>query len=166
MRKKGKFDQTYANFPVTLNETYKRHDFQRYGYLAGIGISITKSAKDPVRIIKFLDFLASDEGQVLLNWGIEGKHYKVENGKRVIPEDILKRKVNDNWNFKKTTGIDMYRIGPSYGDGVKDPTGNYYTTVFPEQIEKEYTQADKETLAAYKIKKFKDLWPSEEGIPG
>lgn len=165
LRKEGKFDQTYANFPVTLNETYKRHDFQSYGYLAGIGISITKSAKDPVRIIKFLDFLASDEGQVLLNWGIEGKHYKVENGKRVIPEDILNRKVNDNWNFRKTTGIDMYRFGPSYGDGVKDPTGNYYTTVFPEQIEKEYTQADRETLAAYNIRSYKDLWPSEEEFP-
>ncbi|MBD2871031.1 ABC transporter substrate-binding protein [Paenibacillus arenilitoris] len=165
LRKEGKFDQTYANFPVTLNETYKRHDFQSYGYLAGIGISITKSAKDPVRIIKFLDFLASDEGQVLLNWGIEDKHYKVENGKRIIPEDILNRRVNDNWNFRKTTGIDMYRFGPSYGDGVKDPTGNYYTTVFPEQIEKEYTQADRETLAAYHIKSYKDLWPSEEEFP-
>ncbi|MGO4274666.1 extracellular solute-binding protein, partial [Paenibacillus sp. TAF58] len=84
LKKDGKFDQTYTHFPVTLNETYKRYDFQDTGYLAGTGISITKSAKDPVRIIKFLDFLASDEGQVLVNWGIEGKHYKVENGKRVI----------------------------------------------------------------------------------
>nr|WP_162262834.1 hypothetical protein [Paenibacillus sp. Soil787] len=46
-----------------------------------------------------------------------------------------KMKVNDRKNFVKTIGIDMYRMGPSYGDGVKDPTGNYYTTVFPEQIE-------------------------------
>ncbi|WP_255570209.1 ABC transporter substrate-binding protein [Cohnella sp. CFH 77786] len=165
LRKDGKFDQTYAHFPVTLNETYKRHDFQSTGYMAGTGISITKSAKDPARVIKFLDFLASDEGQVLVNWGIEGKHYKVENGKRVIPDDLLKMKINDNQNFRKTTGVDMYRIGPSYGDGVKDPTGNYYTTVFPEQIEKEYTQADRETLAAYHIKSFRELWPSEEEFP-
>ncbi|RAR42356.1 ABC transporter substrate-binding protein [Paenibacillus sp. MDMC362] len=165
LKKEGKFDQTYAHFPVTLNETYKRYDYQSPGYLAGTGISITKSARDPVRIIQFLDFLASDEGQVLTNWGIEGKHYKVENGKRVIPEDILIRKVNDNWNFRETTGVDMYRFGPSYGDGVKDPTGNYYTTVFPEQIEKEYTQADRETLAAYNIKSYRDLWPNEEEFP-
>lgn len=165
LKKEGKYDQTYANFPVTLDESYKRLDFQDAGYLSGTGISITKSAKDPVRIIKFLDFLASDEGQVLLNWGIEGKHYKVENGKRVIPDDILAMMVNDNRNFRKTTGIDMYRFGPSYGDGVKDPTGNYYTTVFPEQIEKEYTQADRETLAAYNIKGYKDLWPSKKEFP-
>ncbi|RIX59690.1 extracellular solute-binding protein [Paenibacillus nanensis] len=165
LRKEGKFDQTYAHFPVTMDESYKRYDFQSPGYLAGTGISITTSAKDPVRVIKFLDFLASDEGQVLINWGIEGKHYKVENGKRVIPEDILNWKVNDNWNFRKTTGVDMYRFGPSYGDGVKDQTGNYYTTVFPEQIEKEYTQADRETLAAYNIKSYKDLWPAKEEFP-
>ncbi|MDQ0116763.1 putative aldouronate transport system substrate-binding protein [Paenibacillus harenae] len=152
LKREGKYDQTYAHFPVTLNESYKRLDFQDTGYLAGTGISITKSAKYPVRIIKFMDFLASDEGQVLVNWGIEGKHYKVENGKRVIPDDILAMKVNDTLNFRKTTGIDMYRLGPSYGNGVKDPTGNYYTTIFPEQIEKEYTQADRETLAAYNIK--------------
>ncbi|TYP77492.1 ABC transporter substrate-binding protein [Paenibacillus methanolicus] len=165
LKKEGKIDQTYAHFPVTLNESFKRHDFQSTGYLAGIGISITKSAKDPVRVIQFLDYLASDEGQILINWGIEGKHYKVENGKRVIPEDISKMKVKDNWNFRKTTGVDMYRFGPSYGDGVKDPTGNYYTPVFPEQIEKEYTQADRETLAAYKVKSYKDLWPSEKQFP-
>ncbi|MGF7030870.1 putative aldouronate transport system substrate-binding protein [Paenibacillus mucilaginosus] len=165
LKKEGKIDQTYAHFPVTLNESFKRHDFQSTGYLAGIGISITKSAKDPVRVIKFLDFLASDEGQVLVNWGIEGKHYKVENGKRIIPDDILNMKVNDSRNFRKTTGVDMYRMGPSYGDGVKDPTGNYYTTDFPEQIEKEYTQADRETLAAYNIKSYKDLWPSEKEFP-
>ncbi|UUZ80368.1 ABC transporter substrate-binding protein [Paenibacillus sp. P26] len=166
LKKDGKFNQTYAHFPVTLNESYKRSDFQDAGYLAGIGISITKSAKDPVRVIKFLDYLASDEGQVLLNWGIEGKHYKVENGKRFILDDILKMKVNDNKAFRQTTGIGMYLgIGPGYGDGVKDPTGNYYTTVFPEQIEKEYTKADKETLVAYKIKSFKDLWPAKEEFP-
>jgi putative aldouronate transport system substrate-binding protein len=165
LKKDGKFDQTYAHFPVTFNESYKRYDFQSSGLLTGMGLSITKDAKDPVRIIKFLDYLASDEGQVLINWGIEGKHYKVENGKRVIPDDILNMKVNDNEKFKKTTGVDMYRFGPGYGDGVKDPTGNYYTTVFPEQLEKEYTQADKDTLAAYNIKYYKDLWPSEDEFP-
>lgn len=165
LKKEGKYDQTYAPFPVTLNESYKSHAFQDTGYLAGTGISITKSAKDPVRIIKFLDFLASDEGQVLVNWGIEGKHYNVENGKRIIPDDLLGMKVNDNQTFRQMTGIDMYRFGPNYGDGVKDPTGNYYTTVFPEQIEKEYTQADRETLAAYHIKTYKDLWPSKEEFP-
>ena len=67
-----------------------------------------------------------------------------------------KMKVNDRKNFVKTIGItSMYRMGPSYGDGVKDPTGNDYTTASSRNKSKEYSQTDKETLAAYKIKKSK-----------
>ncbi|WP_166240282.1 ABC transporter substrate-binding protein [Paenibacillus turpanensis] len=165
LKKEGKFDQTYARLPVTLNESYKDHSFQETGYLAGWGIGITKSAKDPVRLIKFLDYLASDEGQVLLNWGIEGVHYKVENGKRVFLPEYQEMKTNDKNGFKKKTGIENYFIAPRYGDGVKDPSGNYYTTIFPEQVISEYTEADKETLKAYGKTVYKDFWPSEDEFP-
>ncbi|MFD1178604.1 ABC transporter substrate-binding protein [Paenibacillus puldeungensis] len=161
----GKDDYTYGHFSVTLNEQYKDHTMQSFG-VDGYGISITTACNDPVRAIKFIDWLSSDEGQVLRSWGIEGKHYKVENGKRVIPEEILDKKVNDAANFSKKTGIDMYSVfGVRYGDGVKDSTGNYYTTKFPEQIIASYSNAEKETLAAYKAKTWKDLFPSEKDFP-
>ncbi|MGW8820853.1 hypothetical protein ACWGNU_01950 [Paenibacillus lautus] len=35
-----------------------------------------------------LDYLASEEGRILLNWGSEGEHYDVADGKRIIPEDV------------------------------------------------------------------------------
>lgn len=161
----GKYEYTYAHFPVTLSEEYKDHAMQSFG-VDGYGISITTACKDPVRAIKFMDWLASDEGQVLRNWGIEGKHYHVENGVRIIPEDVLDRKVNDASTFTKETGIDLYSIfGPRYGDGVKDATGSYYTTNFPEQIIASYSAAEKETLAAYNAATWKDLFPSEEELP-
>lgn len=161
----GKHEYTYAHFPVTLSEEYKDHAMQSFG-VDGYGISITTACKDPVRAIKFIDWLASDEGQVLRNWGIEGKHYNVENGVRVIPADVLDKKVNDSSTFTKETGIDLYTIfGPRYGDGVKDATGNYYTTNFPEQIIASYSEVEKETLAAYNATTWKDLFPSEEELP-
>lgn len=161
----GKHEYTYAHFPVTLSEEYKDHAMQSFG-VDGYGISITTACKNPVRAIKFIDWLASDEGQVLRNWGIEGKHYNVEDGVRVIPEDVLDRKVNDTNNFAKETGIDLYTIfGPRYGDGVKDATGNYYTTNFPEQIIASYSEVEKETLTAYNATTWKDLFPSEEELP-
>ncbi|WP_044479432.1 ABC transporter substrate-binding protein [Paenibacillus antibioticophila] len=157
----GKDEYTYAHFPVTLNEDYVDHSFQSAG-LDGSGIAITTACKDPVRLIKFLDWLASDEGQVLMNWGIEGKHYNVENGVRVVPQEIQDRKVNDANNFNKESGISLYRaFTVYYGDGVKDPSGNYYTTNFPEQIVAGYTEAEKETLAAYGATTWKDLFPQE-----
>lgn len=34
------------------------------------GVTISRSNKDPVRTMKLLDFLASEEGQYLLMWGL------------------------------------------------------------------------------------------------
>ena len=153
---------TYAHFPVTTSKDVLDHSYAPTGFMAGYGIGITTSCKDPVRAIQFLDWMASDEGQVLRNWGIEGKQYRMENGKRVIPDEIQKQKNEDNANFTKTSGVGLYfTFGPHYGDGVKDPSDNYYTTSFPEQIQASYTKAEKETLKAYNITTWKDLFPKE-----
>lgn len=153
LKAEGKFDHAYGHYPVTLNEQFKDHSFQSTGFMAGYGISISKTCKDPVRAIKFLDYLASEEGQVLTYWGVEGMHYVVENGVRKIPQEINDQKINDSINFSKKTGIGFYNnIGPHYGDGVKDSTGNYITTNFPEQIEASYNDVEKEVLTGYGIK--------------
>ncbi|MNB67379.1 Lipoprotein LipO precursor [compost metagenome] len=166
LKSAGKNEYTYAHFPVTLSSEYKDHELQSAG-VDGAGISISKNCKDPVRAIQFLDWLASDEGQVLTNWGIEGKQYTVDaDGKRTIPADVLNKKVNDNSSFAKETGIGLYTaFAPHYGDGVKDSTGNYYTTNFPEQIVASYSDAEKKSLAAYKATTWKDLFPSEKDFP-
>jgi putative aldouronate transport system substrate-binding protein len=55
--------------------------------------------------------------------------------------------------------------GPHYGDGIKDPSGNYYTTNYPEMIAENYSQAEKESLQAYKARTWKDLFPNEKDFP-
>lgn len=166
LKTSGKDEYTYSHFPVTLSEEYVDHSFQPAG-VDGYGIAITTACKDPVRAIKFLDWLASDEGQILRNWGIEGKHYTVdENGKRTIPAEITNRRMNDTANFTKETGLGnpggLYiTMSARYGDGVKDSTGNYYTINFPEQIVELYSDAEKESLAAYGATTWKDLFPQE-----
>ncbi|MDP1511757.1 ABC transporter substrate-binding protein [Paenibacillus sp. CMAA1739] len=163
LKASGKADASYAHFPVTLSEEYKDHSFQDTGFASGYGVGITESCKDPVRAIKFLDYLASDEGQVLVNWGIEGKHYEIKDGKRVIPADVLDQKTNNTTSFNKSTGIDLYTLmSGHYGDGVKDPTGNYYTAKFPEQIIAAYSKPEKESLKAYGVKTWKELFPGKE----
>ncbi|CAM3563976.1 ABC transporter substrate-binding protein [Marinicrinis lubricantis] len=165
LKSEGKYEQAYARFPITLTEEYKDHALQSTGFMAGWGIGITTEAEDPVRAIKFLDWLASDEGQILNNWGIEGKHYTVEDGKRVIIPEVLDKKINDNTNFTKETGIGMYSISARYGDGVQDSTGNYYTTTFPEQVINNYNEVEKETLAAYGVERWIELWPQKDEFP-
>ncbi|MFC5701372.1 ABC transporter substrate-binding protein [Cohnella faecalis] len=166
LKEAGKFDQGYGHYPVTLDEKYKDTSFWPTGYNPSSGIAISKSNPDPIRTIKFLDYLASDEGQVLVNWGIEGKQYNVENGKRVIPKEVNDRKINDGINFQKETGIGSYvTMMARYGDSVKDPTGNYYTTNFPEQIVAGFNDVEKEVLKAYNATTWKDLFPKAEEFP-
>ncbi|AOZ93458.1 ABC transporter substrate-binding protein [Paenibacillus crassostreae] len=161
----GKDEYTYGHFPVTISEDILDHSFQDIGF-DGYGIGITTSCEDPVRAIKFLDWMASEEGQVLRNWGIEGKHYNVEDGVRVVPADVQDRKNNDNIAFTKESGIGLYFVfSGHYGDGVKDSTGNYYTTNFPEQIIANYSDVEKESLAAYNATTWKDLFPSKDEFP-
>lgn len=165
LKAEGKHDRAYGHYPVTLDETFKAANFQQNGFNGGWGVGITVDAKDPVRAIKFLDYLASEEGQILINWGIEGTHYNVVDGKRVIPADVLDMKNNDNTAFKQKTGIGNYNLSLRYGDGVKDATGNYYTTKNPEQILENYSPIEKEVLQGYGISYWKDLFPKEEDFP-
>lgn len=165
LKAQGKFLQTYGRFGVVTRRGIKPAYNQLTGFNGGWGIAITKSCRDPVRAMKFLDWMASDEAQILGEWGIEGRHYVVEGGKRVIPPAVMEAKTNDNINWIRTTGITNYRISLRYGDGVKDKTGNYYTTVFPEAILAGYSEAEKEALRAYQVTYWGDLLPKASEFP-
>lgn len=68
-------------------------------------IGITKANKDPERTMKFINFLASEEGQYLLMWGIEGKDWDMKDGKHVPRPETLQG-FKDDWSgFVKQTGI-------------------------------------------------------------
>jgi putative aldouronate transport system substrate-binding protein len=165
LKKEGKFDQMYGMYPITLNESFKNRNFQSAGYSAGWGVGISKSAKDPVRIIKFLDWLASDEAQILNNWGIEGVHHKVENGKRVIPKEEMQKRVSDP-NYSKQTGIGVYIYPfPQQGDGIKDPSGQTYSVKSEQQIIDSYTPVEKDVLAKYNAKMWQDIYPKASEFP-
>lgn len=159
LKKDGKFDMTYGRFGPVLKAGMVSAYNTPTGFRGSYGIGITKSCKDPVRVIKFLDWLASEEGQILINWGIKDKHYKVVGGKRVIPDAVKKMKDDDNNTFKRTTGIGNYFLSLRYGDGVKDSTGNYFTTTFPERIVDSYSAPEKAALKAYGKSLWGDLLP-------
>lgn len=51
--------------------------------------AISSTCKDPVAAIRFLDYMFSDEGRILLNFGIEGESYTMAHGEPVIMDMIL-----------------------------------------------------------------------------
>lgn len=54
-----------------------------------LSCAVSSTCKDPVAAIRFLDFMFSEEGRVLLNFGIEGESYEMVDGKPVIMDTIL-----------------------------------------------------------------------------
>ncbi|WP_338325815.1 extracellular solute-binding protein [Paenibacillus luteus] len=79
-----------------------------YGGRSSLGwdaITITKKNKNPERTMKFMNFLASEEGQYLLMWGVEGVHWDMKDGKRTPRPEVLEGFKNDFNNYAKSTGI-------------------------------------------------------------
>lgn len=68
------------------------------------GVGITVANEHPVETIKFLDFLASEEGQYLLMWGPEGLTWNMENGVHVPTQEALDAMTKDWAAFSKETG--------------------------------------------------------------
>ncbi|WP_018759761.1 ABC transporter substrate-binding protein [Paenibacillus terrigena] len=107
-------------------------DLTTYGPKSSLGwdgVTISKTNKDPVRTIKMLDFLASEEGQYLLMWGLEGKDWDMKDGKHVPRQEVLDAFTKD-WNeASKTTGIRkwtwMIKNGPGSDGTPYDLIGRY-----------------------------------------
>ena len=159
-----KEELTFAPLSITIDENCKDQTLKNYGYSGGNGIGISKTCKNKEKAFEFLDWLASDEAQVLLNWGIEGIHYKVENGRRILFPEVEKRKKTDN-NFANRTGISKYvSYFPQRGDGALDSYGNYYNTNSLENYIKNYNSAEKETLKAYGLSSWCDLFPAADEL--
>lgn len=59
-------------------------------HIAGYGGAITTACKYPVEVAKLCNYFYSSEGDLLLNWGLEGKTYTVENGKKKFTDLIMK----------------------------------------------------------------------------
>lgn len=159
LRKAGQFDKMYGRFGITTNASIKSAYNAPTGFRPGYGVGITKQCADPVAAIKLIDFMSSDEGQILQNWGIKGKHWTVVNGKRELLPGVQKLKESDPAKFQRTTGIGNYYLSVGYGPGVKDKAGLEYNVNGKSQILDTYTPADLAALKAYKATFWGDLLP-------
>lgn len=88
--------------------------------------SVPKTTKNPEEVVKFADFLASKEGKLLWQYGIEGKHYDMKDGKPMVKKEIMDMLENDP---KAAMQLNIWMGGAGSCWGV--PLGN--TDVAPEE---------------------------------
>ncbi|MDE7333924.1 MAG: extracellular solute-binding protein [Lachnospiraceae bacterium] len=156
----GKVDKTYCGIPLTMDAGTKAPSLMYQGLTTGQGVGITTACKDPVAAIKYLDFLCSDEGQVLVNWGIEGTNYFLDDeGHRYRTQEEIDES-NSNKDYKKNTGVGFHNYPfPCYGNGVLDASGSSYTTASAEAVMAEYDEEQKAGCEAWGVDLLVDIYP-------
>lgn len=167
LRKEGKFDRTYGAYPITVKEGEMNASFAGGRVLSSpaADLIVTTSCKSPERLMKFVEYFNSEEGQILANWGIEGQNYDIVNGKRVFKQSE-KDQILTNPDYSRTSGVGLLLGGfPSRPDGTKDSTGQYFTINSKEDVTKNYSVVEKKVLSAYKVETFADLFPSPDKFP-
>lgn len=85
-------------------------------------IAITNNCENLDAALAFVDYCASQEGQDLLLWGIEGEDYTIEDGVRTPVGDIVERFKADNTKMQEETGITRWTWFVKNGNHEDDGT--------------------------------------------
>lgn len=144
----GDYDKLYAKFPIMLNEGIEDQSNGFPPTNSSTNLAITSKAKNPERIIQLIDYLFTDEGQILMNWGIEGQHFDIVDGKRVRNADF-DAKIKADPTVGTSEGIQGPFNRFSYGNGAKLDDGDYATPITKDFVASSYDDRTKEVLAKY-----------------
>jgi len=170
LKSEGKYNRMYAHIPIYFDGVTEDRSHSLTPTGAGsFQWAITKTAKNPERIIQFIDYLFSDEGQILTHWGIEGVHYDVVDGKRVINKELEQNRINDpliNYaeGFYSPEGSQINWF--TLGNGAKLGDGDYATHLTKDSIVENYDEETKALLAAYNKQTWADFLPEAQYVPG
>jgi putative aldouronate transport system substrate-binding protein len=150
LRESGRGNRSFAGLPIVFDTNITPHYRNRPIPNLGRGFSISVKAKDPVRIMRFLNEYMSEEWQRTATWGIEGEDWQYDSNK--VPyrtqqqrEDTRNREWQyANWNIVM---IDTFpKWEGSYTDGYPTDLAS-----FPPEYEGTLRPEDRELFNAYGV---------------
>ncbi|HEY8443707.1 MAG TPA: extracellular solute-binding protein [Clostridia bacterium] len=125
------------------------------------GFSITLACKNPHAAMKLLNYLYSPEGNMLRIYGIEGKHYTLDENGKVIPnlEERAKEPSNRFMESKDQEGnikpFGKYRLGATFGEFIDwsefDEKGVIKAKIDPATLDYYYQDLIAEGMAKNKV---------------
>ena len=155
------WDSTYQGLPIIYSPEQAGKEVTEH-YLNGNvinvnrGFGISVNAKEPERLVQFMEKMLSDEWQKMVWWGVEGEDYYVENGRFLRTWDQIQNAANMVWrnsNSAYTLTNSMPKKQGEMDDGNKwDPL------VQPECYFLEMNDYDKAFLEAYGMKRPLDFF--------
>ena len=78
---------------------------------------LKKNIKYPEAAMKMINYLASEEGQYLMTWGIEGTNWNMEDGKHVPNDDLIEGFQTDFDKTQLDTGVRKWTWFVKNGNG-------------------------------------------------
>jgi putative aldouronate transport system substrate-binding protein len=160
----AKDDFVYFPLPVTF-DGQKDQYLDPPGFVKNRGMGITVSAKDPVRIIQYLDNLLTEENQTLKSWGIQGETYEIDaNGRYYRTAEQIKL-IDEP--FREKFGFKYYDWNwPQYGTNSTLANGNAYAPgLQPEVFQMSLTAEDKTILEKYGAQTYADMFAAPDDRP-
>ncbi|GAA4067638.1 ABC transporter substrate-binding protein [Amphibacillus indicireducens] len=160
----GMEERTFAPLPVTLSEDHIHHGLMDYGFAGGWGIAISSTSEHQELAFDFLDWMASEEAQILINWGIEGEHYEIVDGQRVLFEET-RHSMNTDGDFSRNSGVGYYIYPfPNWGTAAVDSNGQSITVNTREQVVANQLDVEKEVLSEYGMELWIDWFPQQDEL--
>lgn len=144
-------NRTHAPLPIVFDKSIKPHYRNRKLPNIGQGIGISVKAKDPVRIIRFLDAQLDDEVQKVIGYyGILGDDYQIDE-EGVPYRTQLQRDQQEDEVWKLHNRAELWwshnpKVEGSYADGLPSNIVDLYA-----EREATLKSEDRELWAAYGV---------------
>ena len=157
----GMYSSTYQALPLVYDEEYGYGVISEQ-YLNGAvpnkdrGFGISVNCEYPERMINLFENLLSDKWQKILQWGIEGEDYYVENGRMLMTEEQYRQRSDASWKMANMA-LTIWESAPKK-QGTQDD-GNAWAPGDQGEIYFDLmSDYDKEFLSAYGYKKPADFF--------
>ncbi|OZB96418.1 ABC transporter substrate-binding protein [Paenibacillus sp. XY044] len=160
-----KFNRTYVGLPLVYDESTKDYYRDRAPLNLNNGFGISVNAKDPVKIIKLLDTLITEDWQKTFTWGIEGEDYIVnEQGRFMRTQEQRDKQSDGTWKLaNKADSLFGFlpKMEGSFSDG-----NSTDAAAQPEEYKAGLNEYDKKFLESYGFDSYVDFFsePPENPI--
>lgn len=99
--------------------------------------TVTKNCKHPERVMEFLNYLFTDEGRLLINWGVEGVDWYIDpvTGKRDATPEAVDLYVNDPEAYKQRGISIISSFGPGGGQEINPHDGQLGAIIYSDSLQ-------------------------------
>lgn len=155
------FDSTYQGLPIVYSPEQAGKEITEH-YLNGTvinvnrGFGISVNAKDPERLVQFMEKMLDDKWQEMIWWGIEGEDYYMENGRFLRSYEQIQNAANAVWRNKNSAYALTNSMPKKQGE--MDDGNKWDPMVQPECYFLQMNEYDKEFLAAYGMQRPLDFF--------